>query len=252
MKLLIVGDSHRHHDSVRNVLKLTSGYERVVQVGDFGFFNRTQLGQQFVGMIDRHATDQGVPWYFLPGNHEDHDDIDEWIDVGDRDDDGFVMIRPMVRMVPRSLSWVWEGYKFSALGGAHSIDKDMRTEGVDWFPQEQPRYADLDALSGPCDVLFTHDAPVNIARKFGWRELDLADHGRRSNLIVAEACRLLEPTWLVHGHWHDRLDYDFQLDTGKVRVVGLNHIHNGNTPFDGLADYIDGGVKAWMPKEKSW
>ena len=51
-----------------------------------------------------------------------------------------------------------------ALGGAVSLDRAGRTEGVDWWPQEEitPRQAASVIEAGPAAVMVTHECPAGI------------------------------------------------------------------------------------------
>lgn len=105
-----------------------------------------------------------------------------------------------------------------------SVDKHARLPGRDWWPEEAVAGADvnrLQAAAGPAgvDVLFTHDtvtgAPLPTA---GPRLPDLiqleCDMNRRH---VADAVTAVRPGLLVHGHYHELLDYHM----GQTRVLSL-------------------------------
>ena len=72
-----------------------------------------------------------------------------------------------------------EGRKFLAFGGADSIDKDMRTPYVSWWPQEIPSISEyrhaLDTLKRnewKFDYLLTHTCSDEMAVKmFGYEDI---------------------------------------------------------------------------------
>lgn len=241
-----MGDMHGSRRDMQAVYKLVSGYDFVFQVGDFGYWPQTHAGREFLDICAGLVQETGVPFYWLPGNHEDYSRIAEDMAYCDRTEEGFVMTRPGVFMVPRSLSWTWAGTNFCAVGGAFSIDRDSRVEGsgsYGWFPQELPIWRDVEAIEPSRHVMFAHDAAVNIARRLGWRELDRSNIGRNIYPIIQAAMRIAEPNVLVSGHWHRRMDYDFVLDNRTIpcHVLDATHIHL----YDALADIENGKVTPW-------
>ena len=52
-----------------------------------------------------------------------------------------------------------------------SLDRAVRTEGVDWFPAEEITDAQEAAViaAGHADVLVSHDCPSGVAHTFGRR-----------------------------------------------------------------------------------
>ena len=156
MKLLLVGDTHCSQTALAQAINFASEQEldAIFQVGDFGFWPKVRNGKDFVRMADESP----VPIYALPGNHEDWDEWDEWVEHGFRSPaDGFILrsCTSKLYLSPRVHSWTWDGLRFGVLGGAYSVDRSLRVEGVDWFEQEVPQFSDLDILPEYLHVLFT-------------------------------------------------------------------------------------------------
>ena len=68
----------------------------------------------------------------------------------------------------------------SILGGAYSIDRYARTEGVDWFPEEIPSREEyeegldnLEKCGYRVDYIITHTAPFEVAAALGYGEESL-------------------------------------------------------------------------------
>lgn len=99
-----------------------------------------------------------------------------------------------------------DGKKILKMGGAYSIDKYMRKEGLSWWPQELPSNAEyreaaksLRECGNKVDYIVTHTAPGEIIRRMG-KFPDVHD---------MELTGFLE--WIMYevefekwffGHWH--------------------------------------------------
>lgn len=80
------------------------------------------------------------------------------------------MIAPDIYWLKRGQIYNINGFKLFTFGGAYSIDKHMRKEGISWWPQEEPSYAEcsfgLDSLqlkaNNKVDFMLTHEAPLSV------------------------------------------------------------------------------------------
>lgn len=111
---------------------------------------------------------------FCDGNHENFDllnqyPIIEW-------NGGLVHeIKPHLYHLMRGECYNIEGKTFFVLGGAHSHDKEYRTESKTWWKQEIPNKEELsharstlDKLNWKVDYVITHTAPPMVGRKYGY------------------------------------------------------------------------------------
>jgi hypothetical protein len=111
---------------------------------------------------------------------------------------------------------------FFVMGGATSIDKQWRTPGKSWFPQEIPNQAEwdnaiknLEPYGGEVDNVLAHTMPFEIAKKylgdghgmFALSEKDSVLEKDFQNFI--DTGNLKFNNWYC-GHWHPyrRWDYD--------------------------------------------
>jgi hypothetical protein len=246
---LIFGDSHGSIENLTAIYKyvLPKTYDFTFSVGDFGYWPRNEKGQAFLRHCSNLVQESGVPMYWVPGNHEDYEMINELIKKGNRDEWGFIECAPGVFMAPRSLSWTWGYTRFCAIGGAFSIDRDSRvlnSGNHGWFHEELPTWADLDAIGGDCNVMITHDAAVNIALKIGWKNLDRHGIGRNIYPIIQAGIRISNATQIISGHWHRRFEYDLKIDQRRVKGHVLSYTHGALR--EGLADIINGQIKPWV------
>jgi hypothetical protein len=203
----------------------------IIQLGDFGF--RPVPGNEYLEAISQALVQSGMELWWIDGNHEDWPGIrDLVIESGN----GIVTEPvplpglPAIRYLPRGTRWTWRGKRWLAVGGAVSVDKLMREEGVDWWPDEEitPVQADAIIAAGPADVLLSHDVPdcwfpSNLgAPADGW--LPMIPVARAHSRLLENIAAFTEVTRNFHGHYHvSRNDWYKETWRGgcDVHVTGL-------------------------------
>lgn len=235
MKLLLVGDTHGNTRWWREAvvpLAARVGADGIVEVGDFGFWPG-KGGDEFLAAVDA----SGLPVWFADGNHEHHPYLASRV-ADARDEHGItdatvpVPLTATITYLPRGGRIRFGNVDFVALGGARSIDRRLRTPGVDWFLEESVNDADLDvvAAGGTADVLLAHDTPSGyvIPGLLPDHELPIAwvperpgceEHRER----IREALEAVRPSLVVHGHYHVRYTTELDEPWGPVRIEGLSH-----------------------------
>lgn len=162
MKALIIGDVHAAYGNFYDLYNyivgtLKESFDVVIQVGDLGFWPRWMSIQPWLPLHHK--------FMWIDGNHEDYLCMKNASGIGAR-------WKQLLRChVPRGT--IWNGILF--IGGAHSIDKACRTEGVDWFPEENISYAqqmkivdEIDGyqkLGGNIHTVISHDCPTRMLYK---------------------------------------------------------------------------------------
>jgi hypothetical protein len=227
VRLLLVGDSHANATWwARAVVPaaVRARADRIIQLGDFGFWPRHPDGRRFLTIVTAGVTRSGIPVDFLDGNHEDHASLRRRAAAP-------YEVAAGVRHLPRGSRFAYDGVRFLALGGAHSIDRPLRKVGVNWFAEETLDLADLErAESGaPVDVLLAHDTfagydlpgtlPVDDLPPWLARELTAS---RAHRTLVREIVDAVQPELVVHGHYHSRYRARVALGAHVVQVEGLD------------------------------
>ena len=137
--ITILGDIHGKYKRLHEIIRDKNKHEYIVALGDVGF--------------DYTTLDNVDPTKFVivGGNHENYDKI---IHIPHYLGDYGYMVN-------------FNGIDFFYYRGAYSIDRQYRTIGIDWWEKEQVdienfmRARELYRQIKP-DIVFTHDAPVEI------------------------------------------------------------------------------------------
>ena len=163
MAIFVTGDTHREHDfakleffAKRNPQLTKNDY--VIIAGDFGgVWWRKTLSEDLKPYEDLPFT-----VLFIDGNHENFDllysyPVREW-------NGGKVhFIKPDIIHLMRGQVFELEDNTIFTFGGATSIDKFMRTEGLTWWALEMPTHEELDEgianlnrYNNKVDYIITH------------------------------------------------------------------------------------------------
>lgn len=198
---LFLGDSHTSTSFIIQALDLakTLGISRVFQVGDFGWWPRATNGQAFIKNVAEYTKKIGVPLYWIPGNHEDWNDVQNRYDTSN---EKFIRYQKSdLYLIRNGASWDWDSLRFGTLGGAYSIDRGRRAKDWDWFEAEVPDDSLIPGI-GIVDVLVTHEAPVVPPAIYAAGEFRRVLESAESQDTIYRAMLSSKPQLLIHGHWH--------------------------------------------------
>ena len=217
----------------------SSGATTILHVGDFGIWPGSS-GKRYLQAVDNTCARYDLNILITPGNHEDWARLTTLWANPKRRDPGTGEALPLhltehVQVLPRGHRFTIDETTFLSFGGAASVDRHLRTEGVDWWPEEMPSEADVESavVGGPVDVLITHDTPESewcvpavretLARNpHGWPQ-DSLTWAAVSRSRVNRVFEAVRPRLLVHGHHHVWGDRSVQLPGAahQTRVVSL-------------------------------
>lgn len=224
VKLAFAGDWHRNIRWLPKAFHYCAenGVNTIIHVGDFGYANpeTNKSAYYYLRECETLCARYNITLLWVKGNHEHHLDLNAL----PLDARGVKPISPHVIHLPNGFRWEWEGTRFTALGGAHSVDRSWRTENIDWFREElitiQEAYETVS--HGETDVLITHDCPDRVRiplRDAAWiPEEDLkTSHNHQAFLgrIVDE----IKPKHIIHGHYHTRYDALRVSDIGDITMI---------------------------------
>lgn len=218
-RVVLLGDTHSDLDAFEYAIEVVAaehGIKTIYQLGDFGYL----LRDSWLDLLEEMLVKAGVQLSFLLGNHDAYSVSDVWEEGKDLTKP--FNIRPHLTYLPRGCTWEFGGMTLMALGGAASIDRAHRVEGVSWWGGEEITYADVErclSYEGKVDILLSHDMTTAAFEEMrdmtGLRLLPIGDGCRKALQGVVEHHR---PSLLCHGHYH----WLWSSVVDNMRVVGLD------------------------------
>jgi hypothetical protein len=245
--VLIAGDWHGNLDWALHVLdeadklftRASEPRRIVIQLGDFGF--RPAPANPDLQALNAALRERGMELWFIDGNHDYHPDL-RAATVLEHSFDNYpvgsarLLGHHRIRYLPRGTRWSWAGRTWLAVGGAASVDRLARTEGVDWWPEEEITAEQEAAViaAGPADVLLSHDCPDSLVPFDKMMTLEEMRYNYphwipelpRARAHSARLERIVSATGvsrIFHGHYHvARDDYYRMPQPPDVHVTGLD------------------------------
>jgi Icc-related predicted phosphoesterase len=187
MKVLVLGDIHNEFGRLNEILHKKRP-DLIISCGDFGYWPNWN-GADKLERISTH----GAKLLFCDGNHDDH-----WA-LRDRKQDE---LAPNIIYMPRGSTYeLDDGRTIMFMGGAHSIDKHLRTAGWDWFPEEIITQKDMNNLpEKKIDIFITHTCPEELVHDMLKYYPEKAREP--SNTALSELWKIYKPKLWIFGHWH--------------------------------------------------
>ena len=213
MKIRLLGDIHSKYSGYLNLIKEA---EYSIQLGDFGF------NYDILESVDsnKHRV--------ILGNHETvhTDNNGELIKSCEHILDNFGVIKTNSN-IPDMFY----------IRGGHSIDKFYRTEGVDWFKDEELTYfqmlkaVEYYAINKP-KIVISHETPASMipyVANPNFNHLKLKPSA--TAIMLEEMYRIHQPDFWFHAHYHlnkwykpDHTNF-FCID--ELSYIDLNDTYNG-------------------------
>lgn len=224
--IYITGDTHGNID----IAKLTSEKflegknltrnDYVIICGDFGMVWDDRKADLY---WRKWLDDKSWTTLWVDGNHENYDllknyKVDKW-------NGGKVQyIMPNIIHLMRGQVYTIDGYNFFTMGGASSHDKEYRTEGISWWPEELPSTKEYnEALKNlkknqyHVDFIITHCTCDYIMNKIcSWYE-----HDKLTQFLQVQ---IEEKTTFMHwffGHYHLDKEIDSEHTALYNKIVKL-------------------------------
>lgn len=219
--ILLLGDIHGDIGVLRDAIEKAeqAGATALIQVGDFGMFNRNGIDAGFRLVCSK----ANIPVYFIEGNH---DDCQKWVQYEEVTriwDDANLFY------IPRGTVMELDGKMLAFMGGAGSIDKEMRLR-YGWHWDDKENIAPHEALrllqnaeGKKIDALITHCPPNTVIEEhfdprgklmFGVG-LDWHDHNQD----------VIEHIWKALGHPYNYSGHMHRSVVGMTfRILDINEL----------------------------
>lgn len=230
MKILLIGDTHGSTKPLLKIIEASYNYDIdcIFQLGDFGFIMSPKTEESLLGEINNALEARKLDLYWLDGNHENFERMAE-LDL-DRHAPAFQPVTNRIIYSGRGNRFCWGDVWFMSYGGAVSVNQDRLIPMLSWWPQEEINFDHISALSEPCDVLLSHDAPVGSARLQAY--LDVNDFWperlqRRSRFNASMLNNLMMRTGMLrayHGHTHFSYHENVKIGRSYRSITGLDKV----------------------------
>jgi len=210
MSFIISGDTHGTLD-LGKIVKFFDEHEGEYQDDDYLIICGDVGACGFSGSEEATARNVfrnlPVTTLFVDGNHENFEQLNSFgEDIWNGGKVHFVESRLIHLM--RGQVFEIAGKKLFTFGGAYSIDKHLRTEGIDWFPEEIPTYAEyeegwmnLEKADFQVDYIITHSGPCEVVAAMGYGEL--SDDEVELRQYLQRVADNTDFTAWYFGHFHE-------------------------------------------------
>lgn len=209
----------------------------VLHLGDFSIWDGPR-GKKFLMSLDRKCELLGVDYLVTLGNHENHKRINDlWANPKRRSADGVPLPLSFgnhIWVLPRPFRFKVNGVSFLSLGGAASVDFDVRTRNSDWWMEEMITWEHVHEATagGPADVLLSHESPnapfcapaveeIIASNPMGF-SVDGLSYSKVSRNRITAVLQNVKPQLHAHGHMHAYGHRNFWLPEADHRTTVLS------------------------------
>ena len=198
--ILFLGDHHGEWSYLFDIIdtkKISDCY--LISVGDSGIgFTNKENQERNINWFNMEFKDRNISFMSIHGNH---DDPDYFKGANRVSLSNFELIEDYTIME-------YNGKKIQFIGGAVSIDRAARKEGISYWEDEVVKF-DREKCQ-EVDILVTHTAPTwCFPQQFnemvhGWAREDahLLEDLTEERAIMDEICKLCKPRLHLYGHFH--------------------------------------------------
>jgi predicted phosphodiesterase len=224
--MILLGDIHGNFQTIVNFARKHKSDEPkyLVQVGDFGVgFNSEFIYD--MEYLNEELRNSNITLYVIRGNHDNPNFFNgeyEWSNL---------------KLLKDYTVMVIEGKRLLLIGGAISIDRLARKEGVSWWKDETLKFDKelLESLEG-IDVVVTHSAPNftfpqtfnHLVMSFAAYDANLLNDLTLERELFSEMYKILSKKnnikdWF-YGHFHRTTSETY--DNTRFNLLGIDHFFN--------------------------
>lgn len=187
-KTTFIGDTHGKFNDLNRIIKCLPN-NRIIQIGD--------LGIGFAGYP--YTASFPANFSFIRGNHDNPQKCKEH---------------------PNYIGEYGTKDEFFYISGAFSIDKDSRTQGIDYWDNEELSHLQLIECvelftKKKSQFVFSHDCPLSIKYELGFFGFDT-----RTQYAMQQMFECHQPELWIFGHYH----ISRKLEINGTKFVCLNEL----------------------------
>lgn len=154
-----------------------------------------------------------VTTLFIDGNHENFEQLNSY-GVETFCGGKVHFIENDIIHLMRGQVFTINGTSFFTFGGAYSIDKQTRAEGLEWFPEEMPNedeyeegWKNLEKADFCVDYILTHTGPRDVVSSMGFED-GVYEGEEDLRLFLQKVAEQTEFQAWYFGHFHVDTDVD--------------------------------------------
>lgn len=236
--IYVTGDTHRKIDNRFSEKPLTKLTEKdyLIVLGDFGgVWYDDESDNLFLSYFEK----QKYTTLFIDGNHENHKKLNNF-PVEIWNGGKIHKIKNNIFHLMRGQIFNIDGYKIFTFGGAYSIDKNMRTEFIDWWKEEEGNYEEmneafdnLEKENNQVDFILTHAGPASKLKNF-FNYFGMNFTSSSTEKFLDEINNKVNYKHWFCGHYHENVNlgwFSKEKDDGKITIL-YNKIININEGSD--------------------
>lgn len=218
--ILFLGDHHGLWSQLLDIIetkKISNCY--LISVGDSGIgFTNKENQQRNNIWLNEEFKERNITFMSIRGNHDDP----AYFRGPDRVSlSNFELIEDYTVME-------YNGKKIQFIGGATSIDRTSRREGISYWEEEVINF-NKDKCK-EVDILITHTAPTWCFPQqfnemvYGWAREDayLLEDLTEERAIMDEICKLCKPGLHLYGHFHS--SWTERVNGCMHKLLNINEI----------------------------
>lgn len=232
--IYVTGDTHRKIDNRFSEKPLTKLTEKdyLIILGDFGgIWYDDESDNLFLSYFEK----QKYTTLFIDGNHENHKKLNDFpVEVWNN---GKIhKIKNNIFHLMRGQIFNIDGYKIFTFGGAYSIDKNMRTEFIDWWKEEEGNYEEMNEAfdnlgkeNNQVDFILTHAGPASKLKNF-FNYFGMNFTSSSTEKFLDEINNKVKFKHWFCGHYHENVNlgwFSKEKDDDKITIL-YNKIININ------------------------
>lgn len=191
-KIYFLGDLHGKWDILMSkIVHLDITDIDIVQVGDFGVgFDKNEDVHNLI-KLGKFLQERNINMYVIRGNHDDPKYFDDELSIAN------------LHLVPDYTILELNGKKLLLVGGGVSIDREHRTQDINWWSKEQ-MYFNENIEKQEVDIIVTHVPSRkymvgHINPKFGhFIQIDID----KEQEILDKIEERVDYKYWVSGHFH--------------------------------------------------
>lgn len=183
--IYITGDIHLDFDIDKlfdrnfKIQKKLTKKDYLIILGDVGLtWNKSDSTRYWLDWFNK----RNYTTLFIDGNHENFDLLNEY-PIEDMFEGRVHKLAGSVYHLMRGEVYIIDNTRFFTLGGAYSVDKDCRIEGISWWKEELPSKKELKnglmnlyIYDNKVDYIITHECSSRIIDKiYGSDKLKIED-----------------------------------------------------------------------------